>query len=141
MDFDTFVSQPQIIDTKITHQLQVVERQRSRVESVTAVFSDIRVQTSPENKREIWLTQLIDSKKKLSDLMEEYDRATNEVRSWLYDNLSMDAASLLEFRYCDKLKNSEIAELVHMAEQSVKNKISRTIREARTIYNTQKGEN
>ncbi len=140
MDFDTFVNQPQIIDIKIQHQLQIIERQRSRVESVTAVFNEIRVQTSQENTREIWLTQYVDSKQKLTDLMEEYDRAVEDIRNWLYDNLSTDAASLLEFRYCDGLKNLEIAELLHMAEQSIKNKMSRSVREARTKYNTQKGE-
>lgn len=141
MNFDEFVSQPQKVDTQILHQLQVAERLRSLCESATATFKDVKVQTSPENKREKWLTSYIDAKKTLTDLMEEHDRVTDEVRRWLYDNLPMDGASLLEFRYCDGLKNQEIANTVHMAEQSVKNKISRTIREARSIYNTQKGDN
>ena len=141
MDFDEFTSQPQTLDTKIAHQLQIAERLRSVCESATAVYCEVgKVQTSPENKREVWLTRYIDSKQELTALLEERERVTEEVRCWLYKNLPIDTASLLEFRYCDGLKNQEIADSVHMELQSVKNKISRCIREARTIYNNQKGD-
>lgn len=135
MDYDEFVSQPQMIDDRISHQLQVVERWKSKVESVTAVLSEVRVQTSPENKREIWLAKYIDSQQKLTVLMEDYDRACDEVRTWLYDNLPPNEASLLEYRYCDGLRNPEIAEVERQAEQTIRNKISVCIRKARVIYN------
>lgn len=140
MNFDEFVNQPQRIDVRISHQLQVAEKLKDRCESATAVYSEVRVQTSRENHHETWLIKYIDSKKKLTALMEEYDKAVEEVRSWLYDNLPPNEASLLEYRYCDGLLNPEIADLEQKAEQTIKNKMSRYIRKARDIYN-QKGDN
>lgn len=137
MDFDNFVKQPQIVDIRIQHQLDEAERLKALCERATAVFEDEKVQRSHSNQREFWLAAYIDSKSKVTDLMEKYDRVTEEVRDWLYKNLPFTAASLLEFRYCDGLKNKEIAQQLNHKEQSVKNQISRAIREARKIYNEQ----
>ena len=141
MDFDTFMGQPQTIQDRISHQLHKAERLKNQCEAATVVYGDIKVQSSGENKRELWLTKYIDSKRELTDLMEEYDRVTEEVRSWLYENLSGEAASMLEYKYIDGLKYPELAEAVHYAYQTTRTKMSHYIREARALYEKQKGDN
>ena len=139
MDFDTFVSQPQRMQDRIAHQLQKAERLRAQCESATTIYSDIgKIQSTSINKREIWLTRYIDSKQSVASAMEEYDRVSSEVRDWLYENLSEEAASMMEYKFIDGLNYEEMSEVTHYAYQTIKAKMSRYIREAKAIYQ-QKG--
>lgn len=134
MNFDEFMQKPQSINILIQHQLEEAERLKTLCEHATVVYSDVRVQTSYENKHEIWLTKYIDSKQKLTDLIEQHEEAADAVKDWLYLNMSIEDASILQFRYVDGLKNREIAERLHYTEQTVKNKVSKAVRTARAEY-------
>ena len=138
MTFDEFVGRPQAIDNLIQHRLLQVERLQARCDRVTVTFSEVRVQTSRENTRETALIKLIDAKNSLNALMEEYDEAVTDVQTWLYGNLDAQAASLLEYRYIDNLRNEEIAQQMHYSPHTIKNKISKAVQEARNTYE-QKG--
>lgn len=134
MTFDEFVGRPQAIDNKIQHRLLQVERLQARCDRVTAVFSEVRVQKSKENARETALIKLIDAKNGIDVLMDEYDEAVADVRQWLYANMETQTASLLEYRYVDNLRNEEIAAQLHYSTQTIKNKISKAIQQARNTY-------
>lgn len=134
MNFDEFMQKPQSLNIQIQHQLEEAERLKTLCEHATTVYSDMRVQTSHENKHEIWLTKYIDSKQKLTALIEQHEEAADAVKDWLYQNMSIEDASLLHFRYVDGLKNREIADRLHYTEQTVKNKISKAVRAAKAEY-------
>lgn len=134
MTFDEFIRRPQTIDNRIQHQLAEAERLRDLCDRVTAIYGGEKVQTTNENRREIWLTKYADSKHKVTELMEQYDDAVGDLKAWLYANMEFTAAATLEYRYCDNMTNKEIAEITGYAEQSVKNKVSKAIRKARELY-------
>ena len=89
---------------------------------------------SSENLREQHLAELIDSKRELADLLNERKRVYEEVRSWLYGNLPLEYASILEYRFIDRLPLGKIADRMGYAEQTIKNKSSMAVKEARLIY-------
>ena len=136
MNYDRFVEQPRILQERLNHEILKAERYKDLCTRTTAAFSEIgRVQQSRSNTHETYLLEYADSQRAVYDLMQEYNTACDAVRTWLYNNLSIKNASMLEYRYIDALSNSEIAATMHFAEQTMKNMISKAVREARKIYN------
>lgn len=132
--FVDFIGQIQVIDDRIDHHLEKAERLRSLCDRVTTIWSDEVVHMSSENLREQHLAELIDSKRELADLLNERKRVYEEVRSWLYGNLPLEYASILEYRFIDRLPLGKIADRMGYAEQTIKNKSSMAVKEARLIY-------
>ena len=90
-----------------------------------------RVQVSPSNATEQGYIRYIDAKNELYSMMDKLADAQDEVRSFLYKNLSVDSADILEWRYVDGKEVLEIADICGLTEQSVRNKISKANRAAR----------
>lgn len=133
--FDEFVSRIRILDNRIDHHLTRAEKLKSLCDRVTSVWGEEEViSTSKENKRDLRLADLIDSKKALEDLLIQRKEVSEEVRSWLYENLPTEVATMLEYRFIDGLNNMEIAETMHFSYQTIRNRISKHISEARIIY-------
>ena len=63
-----------------------------------------------------------------------------DVQTWLYDNMEFTDASMLEWRYCNGLKNADIAIKMHYAEQTIKHRISKAVRIAEDKYYQQQVE-
>lgn len=136
MTYERFVEQPQVLQERLNHAILKAERYKDLCTRATAAFSEIgRVQQSRTNAHESHLLAYADSQHAVRDLMQEYNTACDAVRTWLYSRLSIKNASMLEYRYIDGLSNSEIAATMHFAEQTMKNMISKAVREARKIYN------
>lgn len=138
MTYDEFVQRPQVLNNRILHQIEKAERLQTLCTQATAIYSDLKVQTSHGNKREKWLTAYIDSKDVLTDLMEQQEAAANDLREWLYSNMDVISASMLEFRYCDGLKSDDIADRLHYSPEYMRKKISKAIQTARQVYSEQK---
>lgn len=132
--FVDFIGQIQVIDDHIDHTLEKAERLSSLCDRVTAIWGDERVQTSRDNLREQRLVELIDSRRELESLLNERKKIYEEVRSWLYGNLPLEYASILEYRFIDRLPLGKIADRMGYAEQTIKNKSSMAVKEARLIY-------
>lgn len=136
MNYDRFVEQPRILQERLNHAILKAERYKDLCTRATAAFSEIgRVQQSNVNTHETYLLEYADSQRAVHDLTQEYGTACDAVRTWLYNHMSNKYASMLEYRYIDGLTNAEIAATMHFAEQTMKNMISKAVREARKIYN------
>ena len=140
MTYDEFVQRPQKLKARIEHKADKVEFLKALCEQTTTIFSDVKVQTSHGNRHETLLIDYIDSKQELGGLWDQYDEAVDDLQTWLYANMEFIDASMLEWRYCNGLKNSEIAEKMHYAEQTVKHRISRAVRLAEDKYYQQQVE-
>lgn len=140
MTFEEFAERPQRLMERIERQVEKVNRLQAACEQTTTIFSDVKVQTSHGNRRETMLIDYIDCKQALDDLTHKYSEAIAEVQTWLYDNMEFADADMLEWRYCNGLKNAEIAEKMHYAEQTVRHRISRAVRIAKDKYYQQQKE-
>lgn len=99
----------------------------------TTTFGE-KVQTSPSNSTEWSYLSYIEANNQLKELQAEYDRVAKEVTDFLYDNLSVEDADLLEWRYVHDKSMQDIAEIKCMAYQTVKNRMSAAEKAARTKY-------
>lgn len=141
MTFEEYVERPQILRNRIQNQIEKIEQLENLCNQTTTILSDVKVQTNHGNKRDKYLADYIDSKKKLNDIMKQYDEAVEDLQTWLYDSLDFEDADLLDWRYCNCLKNEEMAERVGIAYSTQRKRISRANKKARDIYNKQKGDN
>ncbi|MBQ1570219.1 MAG: hypothetical protein IIZ78_03760 [Clostridiales bacterium] len=133
MMYDEFVNRPYRMWRKILHKSDEVIRIEAICTKSTSVFGE-RVQSSFQNSQEKNYAILIDAKKELEELMEEHRKAEDEVRRFLYDNLTHEEADLLEWKYIDGKSAKDIAKILKEREQTVRNKVSRSDRKARAIF-------
>ena len=133
MTYNEFVTRPYRIWRRIMHKSDEVMRIEAICTKSTAVFGE-RVQSSFENTREKNYIALIEAKKELYELMEEHKEAQDEVREFLYDNLTLEEADLLEWKYVDGKSIKDIAILLNEQEQTVRNKASKYEKKARKIF-------
>ena len=110
MTYHEFINRPRALRIKIEHKIEDVRLKESACMTSTSPLNE-RVQTSTKNTAEASYVRYIDAKNCLVKLMDEYDDAQNEVRDFLYRNLPLDEADLLEWRYIDSksIKESIIA--------------------------------
>ncbi|MBQ1293091.1 MAG: hypothetical protein IIY21_03575 [Clostridiales bacterium] len=133
MMYDEFVNRPYRMWRKVLHKSDEVIRIEAICTKSTSVFGE-RVQSSFQNSQEKNYAILIDAKKELEELMEEHRKAEDEVRRFLYDNLTHEEADLLEWKYIDGKSAKDIAKILKEREQTVRNKVSRSDRKARAIF-------
>lgn len=133
MTYDEFVTRPYRIWRRIMHKSDEVIRIEAICMKSTSVFGE-RVQSSFENSQEKNYVALIEAKRELGELMEEHKEAQEEVREFLYDNLTLEEADLLEWKYIDGKSAKDIAKLLNEQEQTIRNKASRYDRKARGIF-------
>ena len=74
------------------------------------------------------------AKKELDDLQEEYDSACDDVRDFLYANLKLMDADVLDWKYCNGKSVKEIAEIRNITYSGAANRISRAEARARSKY-------
>jgi ribosomal protein L33 len=93
-----------------------------------------RVQTSPSNITEMHYADYIDANRKLQDLVKEYNEARDEVTAFLYGNLDFIDADLLEWRYINDKTLKDTAELVGIAYQTARSRMSKAERIERAKF-------
>ena len=133
MTYNEFITRPYRIWKRIMHKSEEVMRIEAICMKSTQVFGE-RVQSSFENSQEKNYLALIEARRELDRLIDEHKMAQDEVRTFLYENLSINEADLLEWKYIDGKSIKDIAELLHEQEQTVRNKASKYEKKARNIY-------
>ena len=123
-DFENFIYQPQIIDRHVKHQITETEGLKSRYLRLKNNFT-----------KQMYL----DSKKKIPDLMIEYESTYDSVVEWLYNNLKNEEAEILELRYLQDLSIKEISIQLHLSDGGARERIKRAMKKAEQIYNTNLG--
>ncbi len=133
MTYDEFITKPYMIWRKILHKSDEVVKIETVCTKATSVLGE-RVNSSPMNSQERNYVVLSETKKELSRLLDEYAVARDEVVAFLYGNLEHEEADLLEWKYIGAKTVKEMAELMSEQEQTIRNKMSRYEKKARSAY-------
>ena len=133
MTYNEFMTRPYRIWRRIMHKADEVIRIEAICMKSTSVFGE-RVQSSFENTREKSYIALIEAKKELDGLMDEHKKAKDEVSEFLYDNLTLEEADLLEWKYIDGKSIKDIAKIKKEQEQTIRNKVSKVDKKAKKIF-------
>ena len=93
-----------------------------------------RVQTSPTNTTEVRVIRYAQANKELTDLQGEYDAACERVRAFLYGNLELGDADVLDWKYCNGKSINDIAEIRNLSYTGAASRISRAETRARSKF-------
>lgn len=133
MTYEQFINRPLELIQKIEHKVEDVAFKWTLCLNTTQGMSE-RVQTSPSNTSDLKVIRYAQAKKELDDLQEEYDSACDDVREFLYANLKLMDADVLDWKYCNGKSTKEIAEIRNITYSGAANRISRAEARARSKY-------
>ena len=133
MTYEQFINRPLELIQKIEHKVEDVAFKWTLCLNTTQGLSE-RVQTSPSNTSDLKVIRYAQAKKELDDLQEEYDSACDDVRAFLYANLKLMDADVLDWKYCNGKSTKEIAEIRNITYSGAANRISRAEARARSKY-------
>lgn len=133
MTYYEFISKPNILKIQIEHMLEDVEFKWTLCLN-TSQSSSERVQTSPSNTTDLRIIRYAQANKELTELQSEYDEACSSIRQFLYDNLDVNDADVLDWKYCSGKTIADIAEIRNLTYSGAANRISRAEAKARKIF-------
>lgn len=134
MTYEEFITRPLDLMQKIEHKVEDVQYKWTLCTNTTQGLSE-RVQTSPTNTTEVRVTRYAQANKELTDLQGEYDAACERVREFLYDNLELGDADVLDWKYCNGKSITDIAEIRNLSYTGAASRISRAETRARSKFN------
>ena len=133
MTYEQFINRPLDLMQKIEHKVEDVQYKWTLCLNTTQGLSE-RVQTSPSNSTEVRIIRYAQANKELTDLQTEYDEACKTVRGFLYGNLDISDADVLDWKYCNGKSISDIAEIRNLSYTGAASKISRAEVRARSKF-------
>lgn len=133
MTYETFINRPLELMQKIEHKVEDVAFKWTLCLNTSQGLSE-RVQTSPSNTSDLKIIRYAQAKKELDDLQEEYDSACDDVRDFLYANLKMMDADVLDWKYCNGKSVKEIANIMGTTYEATRQRIKRANEKARKKY-------
>jgi len=133
MTYNEFMNRPRRLHRRIVHKADEVAFKLEVCQKTTGSMGE-RVQTSPANITEIHYADYIDASRKLQNLVKDYNEARDEVTAFLYDNLDFLDADLLEWRYINDKTLKDTAELIGIAYQTARSRISKAEQRARAKF-------
>lgn len=133
MTYEMFINRPLELRQKIEHKVEDVQYKWTLCLNTTQGLSE-RVQTSPTNTTEVRIIRYAQANKELTDLQTEYDEACESVRDFLYGNLDIGDADVLDWKYCNGKSISDIADIRGITYSGAANRISRAETKARQKY-------
>lgn len=134
MTYKEFVNKPLMLRRKVEHKIEDVQLKWTICQSATANMDGEKVQGSFQNRTENSLLMYIDAKRELDELAGELEESRDAVRSFFYDNLTERDADILEWRYINGRNLKEIADIVGVQYQTMKNQMSEANRNAYSKY-------
>lgn len=133
MTYEQFMNRPLDLMQKIEHKIEDVQFKWTLCLNTTQGLSE-RVQTSPNNTTELRIIRYAEANQQLTDLQTQYDESCENVRKFLYSNLDIGDADVLDWKYCHGKSTSEIATLRNLTYSGAANRISRAETKARRKY-------
>ena len=133
MTYNEFVGMPADLLQQIWHKVDDVQLKWTVCLNTVPELGE-RVQTSVRNNTEASIIRYSQAKGELDALFARYDKAVQDIRDFLYENLSPDEADVLDWRYCGDKSNQQIAELKNLSYSGASSKIYRADRKAMEIY-------
>lgn len=133
MTYEEFINRPTELMVKIEHQTEDVAFKWTLCLNTSQGLSE-RVQTSPNNNQDLKVIRYAEANQKLTDLQDEYDKACEDVRGFLYKNLDINDADVLDWKYCSGKSITDIAKIRDTTYSGAANRISRAEAKARRKY-------
>ena len=133
MTYEEFINKPLDLMQKIEHKIEDVQYKWTLCTNTTQGLSE-RVQTSPTNTTEVRVIRYAQANKELTDLQGEYDAACERVRAFLYGNLELGDADVLDWKYCNGKSINDIAEIRNLSYTGAASRISRAETRARSKF-------
>lgn len=133
MTYEEFINRPLDLMQKIEHKIEDVQYKWTLCTNTTQGLSE-RVQTSPSNTTELRVIRYAQANKELTDLQGEYDAACERVRAFLYGNLELGDADVLDWKYCNGKSINDIAEIRNLSYTGAASRISRAETRARSKF-------
>lgn len=133
MTYEQFINKPLDLMCMIEHRAEDVAFKWTLCLNTSQGLSE-RVQTSPSNTQDLKVIRYAAAHQKLLDLQDEYDKACEAVRDFLYGNLNINDADVLDWKYCNGKSTSEIAKIRGVTYAGAANRISRAEAKARKKY-------
>lgn len=135
MTYKEYMTQPLYLRRRIEHKIEDVRLKESVCMNTTAPMGE-RTQSSPTNATELSYVRYIDAKNELDVLMDKLGAIQDEVRDFLYGNLSPEEADILEWRYIDGKSQQEISQIVGITYDAMRAKASRAEKKLKKVYNS-----
>lgn len=133
MTYEEFINKPTELMQRIEHKVEDVAFKWTLCLNTSQGLSE-RVQTSPSNTSDLKIIRYAQADKELTDMQDEYDKACEAVRTFLYGNLKLNDADVLDWKYCNGKTTKEIAEIRNITYAGAANRISRAEAKARAKY-------
>ena len=133
MTYNEFVTRPIVLRGKIDHQVEDVSFKWSICLNAVPELSE-RVQSSIHNTTEASILRYAQSKAELDRLQGEYDKAIADVRLFLYTNLKLEEADVLDWKYCGDKSIQEIADIKDISYSGAANRIYRADLKALRVF-------
>ena len=133
MTYEEFINKPTELMQRIEHKVEDVAFKWTLCLNTSQGLSE-RVQTSPSNNQDLKVIRYAEANKELTDLQTEYDKACEDVRSFLYGNLEINDADVLDWKYCSGKSITDIANIRNMTYSGAASRISRAEVRARSKY-------
>ena len=133
MTYEEFINKPLDLMQKIEHKAEDVMFKWTLCLNTSPGLSE-RVQTSPSNTSDLKVIRYAQADKELTDMQDEYDKACEAVRTFLYGNLDLNDADVLDWKYCNGKSITDIAEIRNISYSGAANRISRAEVKARKKY-------
>ena len=119
MDFDSWINIPSDLRDQISEAEEYVMERESLCQRTTINYASERVQISKTNNIENNILELIEARKKVDRLYDEYFESAEELRAFMYEVLPSKQADILDWRYCHVMPVEWIAERKKMTKQGV----------------------
>ena len=133
MTYEQFINRPLELMQRIEHKIEDVQFKWTLCTNTTQGLSE-RVQTSPSNTTEIRVIRYAQANKELTELQTEYDESCESVRDFLYGELNLSDADVLDWKYCSGKSISQIADIRSLSYSGAASRISRAEARARSKY-------
>ena len=133
MTYEQFINRPLELMQRIEHKIEDVQFKWTLCTNTTQGLSE-RVQTSPTNTTEIRVIRYAQANKELTELQTEYDESCESVRDFLYGELNLSDADVLDWKYCSGKSISQIADIRSLSYSGAASRISRAEARARSKY-------
>ena len=133
MTYEQFINRPLDLMQKIEHKIEDVQYKWTLCSNTTQGLSE-QVQTSPSNTAELRVIRYTQANNELTNLQGEYDAACESVREFLYGNLELGDADVLDWKYCNGKSINDIAEIRNLSYTGAASRISRAETRARSKF-------
>ena len=133
MTYNEFIARPIAHKRRILHKIEDVRLKEAACTTSTTPLKE-RVQSSVNNAAEINIIRYAEAKKDLERLFEGLEAVQNEVRIFLYANLTPIEADTMEWKYIDDKNIRQIADITNSSYDCIKSRIKRADKKARRAY-------